>query len=444
MTPDTLAALEAALAATPDNHLLREQLLGGHLAAGNFAEARDHAQALLRQGRASAATKLRLAEAFRGLGRRDAALMVTDELLEPGARPADAATRHRLFGLHLRLLLDEGRRADAQEQYQLFELTDADWSDPDLEDELKVRAQAGPGEGSAPDDDALFFEPPGTTFADVGGMEAVKDEIRLKIIAPLANPELFARYGKKAGGGILLYGPPGCGKTFIARATAGEIDARFMAIGLDDILSMWMGQSEANLAARFAAARRRRPAVVFVDEIDALAGKRRESLGGGAGMSNTVNAFLHELDGIDDDNEGLLVLGATNLPWNVDAAFLRPGRFDRVIFVPPPDRAAREAIFRLELRGKPGAEAVDCAKLAAKSEGFSGADVAGVVDRAVEGKLTEALRTGREQPLSTGDLLAAVKRSRPSVGDWLQTARNYVLYSNASGLYDDVKAYLKL
>ena len=438
MTPTTLAALEAALAASPDNHLLREQITRGYLALGDFAKARDHAQVLLRDA-PSVDVKLVLAKAYLGLEKPAAGLFITEELL-PGRGLPDEQ-RDLLRQLHLQLLMADERLADAQAAYQAFELDDPEWHDDQLEDKLKVRTTEGPGEGGATDED-LFFARTDIRFADVGGMDAVKDEIRMKIIAPLANPELFKKYGKRAGGGILLYGPPGCGKTFLARATAGEIDARFMAIDLDDILSMWMGQSEDNLAARFAAARRHRPTVMFVDEIDALAGKRREGPGG-RGLNTTINTFLRQLDGIDDDNEGLLVLGATNLPWHLDTAFLRPGRFDRVIFVPPPDAAAREAILRLQLAGKP-AEGVDFAKLAKQTDKFSGADLAAVVDRAVEGKLDHALRTGQEQPVTTKDLLTAVKATRPSVTDWLNTARNYVLYSNASGMYDDVRAYLKM
>ena len=439
MSPDTLAALEAALEASPSNHLLRRQIAGGYLAAGDYARARDHAQVLLREA-PSADVKLVLAKAYLKLEKPAAGLFITEELL-PG-RGLSPDERQRLRELHLRLLLADDRRADAQAAYQAFELADEGFSDSELESELKVKTSAPGQEGTDLSDEAMFFDKSDVSFQDVGGMEDVKDEIRMKIIAPLANPALFKKYGKKAGGGILLYGPPGCGKTFLARATAGEIDARFMSIDLDDILSMWMGQSEGNLSKRFEAARRRKPTVMFVDEIDALAGKRRDSAHG-QGLNTTINTFLRELDGIDDDNEGLLVLGATNLPWHLDTAFLRPGRFDRVIFVPPPDRAARAAILRIHLTEKPTSD-VDYEKVAKATEHFSGADLTAVIDRAVEGKLMEALRSGTEAPITTKDLLAAAKQTRPSVKDWLNTARNYVLYSNASGLYDEVKKYLKV
>jgi len=177
------------------------------------------------------------------------------------------------------------------------------------------------------------------TFADVGGMEDVKEQIRLKIIHPFQHPELYAAYGKRAGGGVLLYGAPGCGKTHIARATAGELGSSFLWIGLEDVLSMVFSESEQNLHELFEQARRSAPCVVFFDEVDAL-GARRSDLRTSPGRQ-LINQFLAELDGVATENEGILFLAATNAPWHVDDAFRRPGRFDRVVFVPPPDRDAR-------------------------------------------------------------------------------------------------------
>ena len=445
MDQATFDALEAALAASPDNRLLREQVMRGALALDLPARARDHALHLLRGGSASAPVKVILAEAYRRLGKAGAGILITEELFAVSPRRLERVDELLLRETHLRLLLAERRLNDAAQAYLGFQLADPGWAIADIEREVRLPplGELTPDTLADPGDQGIaFLARPDVTFADVGGMEAVKAEIRMKIIAPLTNPELFAAYGQRAGGGILLYGPPGCGKTFLARATAGEVEASFLPIGLDDILSMWHGESERNLAARFAAARRHRPAVVFVDELDALAAKRRGSHAGGS--AHTVNAFLHELGGIEDDNEGVLVLGATNLPWHVDAAFLRPGRFDRVVFVPPPDREARAAILELKLRGKPTDGRLDVDQVARRTADFSGADLAGVVERATATKLAQAMRSGRIEPLRTTDLLAAAKRSRPTAADWLKTARNYVLHANASGLYDDVATYLKL
>jgi SpoVK/Ycf46/Vps4 family AAA+-type ATPase len=272
-------------------------------------------------------------------------------------------------------------------------------------------------------------------------MDAVKDEIRRRIIAPMEQPEIYKAYGQRMGGGLLLYGPPGCGKTHLARATAGEVNAAFFSIGIHEILDMWIGASERNLHEVFEVARANRPTVLFFDEVDALAASRsdmRTSSG-----RHLINQFLAELDGVDGQNDGLLIMGATNAPWHLDAAFRRPGRFDQVVFVPPPDAHARTAILKVLLRDRP-ARGIDYEKIASRTDRFSGADLRGVVDGAVSGKLDEALRTGDPRPVETHDLLDAAKGTRSTTADWFATARNYVLYANDSGLYDAVKPYLKL
>jgi transitional endoplasmic reticulum ATPase len=285
------------------------------------------------------------------------------------------------------------------------------------------------------------MERPRINFGDVGGMEAVKEEIRLKIIHPLTHRELYEAYGKTIGGGILLYGPPGCGKTHLARATAGEIKAGFLTVGINDVLDMWLGNSERNLHELFQHARQHKPCVLFFDEVDAL-GASRADMRQSAGR-HLVNQFLAELDGAQYSNDGVLILAATNAPWHLDSAFRRPGRFDRIIFVPPPDAPAREAILRILCRGKP-AEDLDHERIAARSESFSGADLKAVIDQAIEQKLQEAMRAGVPKPMTTKDLLTAVKSVRPSTKEWFATARNHALYANQGGIYDDVLRYMKL
>ena len=271
-------------------------------------------------------------------------------------------------------------------------------------------------------------------------MEALKDEIRMKIIHPLSHPELYRAYGKQVGGGIMMYGPPGCGKTHLARATAGEVKAFFVSIGIHDVLNLYLGQSEANLHELFEVARRHTPCVLFIDEVDAL-GANRTDMRHSAGRQ-VINQFLAELDGLEASNEGVLVLAATNAPWHLDPALRRPGRFDRVIFVPPPDAEARTEILRILLRDKP-VEQTDYRQLAERSDGFSGADLKGIVDVAVEAKLREALKAGSVQPLQTKDLLQALRQAKPSTVEWFATARNYALYANQAGLYDDVLAFVQ-
>ncbi len=285
------------------------------------------------------------------------------------------------------------------------------------------------------------LERPVISFDDVGGMEALKDEIRMKIIEPLKNPELYKAYGKKAGGGILMYGPPGCGKTFLAKATAGEAGLSFLSVGIHDILDMWIGNSERNLHELFEMARRNAPAILFFDEVDAL-GASRSDLRQSAGR-HLVNQFLAEMDGTNGSNDGLLILAATNAPWHVDTAFRRPGRFDRVLFVPPPDQQAREQILSIKLEGKPVEEGVDFAAVAKRCPDFSGADLEAVIDRAIEEKLRISLKKGGLEKLSGKDLAKAAKHLRSTTREWFASAKNHAVYANQAGAYDEIITYLK-
>ncbi|MFZ5814404.1 MAG: AAA family ATPase [Bacillota bacterium] len=277
------------------------------------------------------------------------------------------------------------------------------------------------------------------TFADVGGLDELKQTIRMKIIEPFYNQGLFARFRKRAGGGILLYGPPGCGKTFIARATAGECRAHFLAVRISDVLDPYIGQSERNLRDLFDTARAKRPSVLFFDELDALAFQRSKAY---STYRPLIDMFLHELDGMGSDNDQVMVIGATNLPWDVDPAFKRPGRFDRMIFVPPPDEPARARIFQLKLAGRP-AEGIEVAQLARETELFSGADIENAIEQATEQVLAEIMRTGQERPIRQEDLLRSVKALHPSTLEWLRTVQNYIRYANQTGQFDEVEAYLK-
>ncbi|MCY1063653.1 AAA family ATPase [Nannocystis sp. RBIL2] len=283
------------------------------------------------------------------------------------------------------------------------------------------------------------LRPAAVRFDDVIGHAALKKTLEVRIIAPFVRPGLFARFGKRAGGGVLLYGPPGCGKTMIARAIASECRASFIAVGISEILDMWLGRSERNLAAAFDRAREQRPAVLFFDELDALAFSRSK-----AHTDHTrtlVNEFLNQLDGVAHDNQGVLVLGATNMPWDVDPAMKRPGRFDRQVFVPPPDDDARAEMFRVKLADAPTGP-IDVLRVARATPHCSGADVDGVIEAAKERVLTEILAGGPERPIAESDLLAAAKEVQPSTLEWLRTARNLVKYAG-DGSYRDVEDYLK-
>ncbi len=279
------------------------------------------------------------------------------------------------------------------------------------------------------------------TLADVGGLEPVKKRIREAFLEPMRHQAIAKAFGKSLRGGLLLYGPPGTGKTYMARAVAGELGARFLTVTLADILDRWQGQSEKSLHELFQKARRLAPAVLFLDEVDAIGGKRAQ-YSGSSGMRTIVNQLLQEMDGIGSDNDGLFVLGATNHPWDVDTALLRPGRFDRVVLVLPPDEPAREAILRHHLAGRPLAR-IDLGAVIRQTDGFSGADLEHLAATAAEKAMMDSIASGHVRPITMADMDAALADVRPSTTAWLQSARNVVTFANNDGRYDDLAAYLR-
>jgi AAA+ superfamily predicted ATPase len=447
---DSFAPLRDALAVSPTNVPLRLHLADSLLSANRT----DEAEATIREGLTRTPNELRLklalARVYLTQGKYSAGLVICEDVTSAGDPPAAA------FVLLARLLLRTGETDRAEEAYRKGVMLDPSVSDAELAEQLDAReededAEPGAGEpgfeGRVPagpiqmPDDPAEIERPKTGFADVGGMENVKEEIRLKIIYPLTHADLYKAYGKPIGGGLLLYGPPGCGKTFLARATAGEVKAVFVAVGLHDILNMWFGNTEKNLHKVFDQARRNRPSVLFFDEVDAIAASRADFKQ--STVRPVINQFLSELDGVQASNEGVLVMAATNAPWHMDSAFRRPGRFDRVVFVPPPDAPARAVILKLHCEGKPQS-GIDFAAVARATADFSGADLKAVIDRAVEAKLQDAVKSGIPKPLGTKDLLTAAGQQKPSTREWFADARNYALYANDGGQYDDLAQYLKL
>lgn len=283
------------------------------------------------------------------------------------------------------------------------------------------------------------FEPP-VTLADVGGMEEVKKRLHLSFLAPLKNPELMKSFGKRLNGGLMLYGPPGCGKTFIARALAGELGAKFMSIGISDVLDMYIGESERKLHEIFEAARRNAPAVVFFDEVDAI-GQKRSQLKN-SGMRHTVNQFLAEMDSVDNDNKNVFVLSATNHPWDVDTALRRPGRFDRLVLVLPPDLDARKHILEYHLKDRP-VQDLNLDAIAKKTDFFSGADLAHLCESAIEFALEDSIESGTARPVTMQDFERALKEVKPSTRPWFETARNYAMFANEGGAYDDLLQFIQ-
>lgn len=445
MDDSALSGLRAALEATPQNLPLRLVLVraladrGDHAGAADLLDPVDPS-ALGTEERLAAARTLLRAE------RSDRALAFADGGGGPEAKIVAA-----------RALLALGRNDEAGERYRSALAESPAVEDLALASRIGARTVDGPrdAEGNVvrlkvfSNDDTAATEakrlaaPPQekATFADVGGLEEVKEQIRRRIVLPFQKPSLFQRFKKRIGGGILLYGPPGCGKTLLARATAGECNAAFQAVAISDVLDMYIGESERKLHALFEEARRKAPAVLFFDEIEALGGKRQFTRE--AASSKLVSQFLSEMDGFARNNEGVLLLGSTNVPWAVDPAFRRPGRFDRVVFIPPPDEAARTAILEILLAGRPVDGDVRPAPLAKATSTFSGADLSNLVETASDQAIQESLSAGRDVPIRMAHLQAALREVKPTTIEWLTTARNYARYSNESGQYDDVLSFLK-
>lgn len=266
-------------------------------------------------------------------------------------------------------------------------------------------------------------EIPNISFADVAGLESVKEAIRIKMIYPLAHPELYTALGKKGGGGVLLYGPPGTGKTMMARATAKEVGAKFYAVKCSDIVSKWVGESEQNIDALFETARKDDRAIIFFDELDSLFYKR------GIDVHNDrrVNELLQQIDGFSGKSTNIMLLGATNNPWSVDEAAMRPGRFSQKIYVPLPDAPAREFLIKKALSKIKCDENISISALINATEGYSGADIVELMDRATDFPLNRALQSGTACGLIQADIDGALKRVRPSVSS--ETVEKFVKYS---------------
>lgn len=396
--------LFAALEAAPDQHDLRLQVVRMLLERGRAEEAAEHASIVLR------------------------------------ARPSDTAALELLTaaasGAATPVAAPEAAEEDEFDWSRAEHDLGSDVPPPFVTDGEKV------GQGDAAPEPVLDIETEVVVLDDVGGLDSVKQRINEAFLDPMRHPEIAQAFGTSLRGGLVLYGPPGCGKTFIARAIAGELGVRFLTASIADVLGPYQGESERNLQRLFAAARELAPAVLFLDEIDGLGAKRSGIGGGFSGMRAVVNQLLIELDSVGSDNDGLFVLAATNQPWEVDPALLRPGRFDRMLLVVPPDAPARAAIVQKAFARRPIA-GIDVEAIVARTEGFSGADLTHLVEASAQKALTRSLGDGQVRPIDMNDVAAALGEIRPSTIGWLQAARNVVEFANADGRYDELAAYLK-
>ncbi|WIM99023.1 AAA family ATPase [Actinoplanes oblitus] len=431
MSDALIESLTAAVQARPDDLPLRLHLAELLVAAGRGAEAIEHAAQVLTREPGNAAARTLMASALGG-GPAPAPAAPSDPApASAGQAPAAAAPPPATASGSA---ADPGKPAGG-----------VDWAalEQQFGDAVPPRfARSGdepePVAGHA--DRAFDVERSTVTLADVGGMAEVKKRLEVSFLGPLRNPKLRSLFGKSLRGGLLLYGPPGCGKTFLARAVAGEMGAAFVSLSITDVLNMWVGSSERNLHDLFESARGHAPCVLFLDEIDAL-GHKRSQLHSSA-MRTVVNQLLTELDGVQGGNDGVFVLAATNAPWDVDAALRRPGRLDRTVLVLPPDRPARASIVEFHLRDRPVA-GVDLDAVAAATDNFSGADLAHLCETAAEFAMRDSIATGEIRMINQADMLAAAAEIRPSTDAWFSTARNVAMFANQNGEYDDLAAYLK-
>ena len=401
--PDSplLRSLRAAVTAAPDDVTLRLHLAERLLSAGLATEAVVHIGTVLRADPENAEA--------RGLMSR---ALTAEPPAETGAEEA----------------------AEAEAVPPAF-----DWERAEAEFAASPVRRFAP-DGTVPGEEAFEIARETVRLSDVAGMEKVKERLNAAFLAPMRNEGLRRFFGKRLRGGLLLYGPPGCGKTFIARAVAGELGARFMSVSVADVLDMWIGSSERTVKEIFDTARRNAPCVLFFDELDGLGGKRVRA--NATGIRTTVTQLLTELDSVAADNDGVFVLAATNHPWDVDGALRRPGRLDRTLLVLPPDRDARLALLGSTLEGRPVAD-LDLPALAKATRGFTGADLVHLCESAAENALLASLRDDRARPIGMSDFTEALKEVRPSLGPWIDTARNVAMFANEGGMYDELVTYLK-
>lgn len=352
-----------------------------------------------------------------------------------GALARGDGSRARVCFLHaareLLLLAREGRidlRAPRCEQARRLlatahRLGDGQWPPASQANEEAAPRPAAPKENPRPptpnatnssEASAKFktANVPDVCLDDVAGADDVKRTFKAKFLFPLREPRRAATYRQQGKGGVLLYGPPGTGKTFLARALAGELGAPVFSIKPSDIMSKWVGEAEQRIAELFREARKAPVALIFVDEIDALAPARGRDETGVTGR--VLAQLLAELDGFERHDNKLLFVGATNAPWAMDAALLRPGRFDALCFVDLPDRQARRRILADYISGVPLAAGLELDELAELTEGHSGAEVFAVASQAAQAAYFDVIENGIERPVGREDFeraLASVHRA---------------------------------
>ena len=416
---EVIEALRGAVAAAPESAALRIHLASVLSGAGLHREAMEHASIALQLEPQNPAALAALTAASAAMGQAPAPAPAPTPAPEPDDSSIDWDELSKEIGVTVPPPFVDEEYVDTSHGPAYAEVVES--SDLDV-DEL--------GE--------VVYET--TTLADVGGLDDVKARLQVAFLEPMRNPDIARAFGKSLRGGLLLYGPPGTGKTFIARAVAGELGARFLTVTMADILGSFIGESEGNVHKLFLRARKLAPCVLFLDELDAIGGRRSGNTS--HWMRSVVNQLLQEMDGVGANNEGVFVLAATNHPWDIDSALLRPGRLDRSVLVLPPDAPARHAILKHHLKDRPVA-GIDLGAIVNRTDGFSGADLEHLTATAAEYAMMASLKDGVIRTISQDDLTRALREVKPSIMPWLQSAVNVVSFANADGRYDELAAYLK-
>lgn len=303
-----------------------------------------------------------------------------------------AADTHGYVGSDMASLCSEAAMQQIREKMDLIDLED-ETIDAEVLDSLAVTMENFRHALNTTNPSALretIVEVPNTTWSDIGGLEGVKKELQETVQYPVEFPEKFLKFGMSPSKGVLFYGPPGCGKTLLAKAIANECQANFISVKGPELLTMWFGESEANVRELFDKARAAAPCVLFFDELDSIAKSRGTSAGDSGGADRVLNQILTEMDGMNA-KKNVFVIGATNRPDQIDSALLRPGRLDQLIYIPLPDEASRLSILKAALRKSPLAEDVDLSHLANVTQGFSGADLTEICQRACKLAIRESI-----------------------------------------------------
>ncbi|MFL5796251.1 MAG: AAA family ATPase [Actinomycetota bacterium] len=382
--PELLAGLRAAVEAVPDNQALRLHVAAVLLEAGRAAESLEHSSAVL--------------------------------ALEPGQRQAVELAGRATAALPEAALSASAPYLTAAPEPQHRGATVDQWVLGEVEE-------------------------PRTTLADVAGMPAIKRWLSTAFLSSLRDPQMRRLFGRSLRGGLLMYGPPGCGKTFLARALAGELEAGFLGIDLAHVVDMWLGYSRRSIHEIFETARAAAPCLLYLDQLDAIGPRRagrRHSIGRGV-----VDQLVAELYSASEEHEGVFVVAATEHPWDVDSLLRQPGRLDHRLLVLPPDLQAREAIIRSVLAGRPLAEDLDLAGLAARTDRYSAADLAQLCESAAAAARAAAIVSNSSRPVAMADFTRGLHELRPSTPPWFELARDYARFAAEPGSYDDLVSYLR-